>query len=129
MPAAKELKVLLVDGDMRMRQVTRFGLSQLGITQIEDAANGAAAIQSLEDRPVHLVMCEQKTPGMSGLELLQKIRVHPALGRTPFILLTGRGDRDLVMRASQAGANNFIVKPFSNAMLRNKLEAVVGKLD
>lgn len=128
MPLAKDLKVLVVDDQLSMRQLARYGLAQIGITQVEDVPNGLAAISSLEGRPVHIVMSDYNMPGMTGLELLQKIRAHQTLRKTPFILITGRGDRELVMKAAQAGANNFIVKPFSNSVLKTKIEAVVGKL-
>ncbi|MEC9347705.1 MAG: response regulator [Pseudomonadota bacterium] len=128
MPLAKDLKVLVVDDQLSMRQLARYGLAQIGITQVEDVPNGLAAISSLEGRPVHVVMSDYNMPGMTGLELLQKIRAHQTLRKTPFILITGRGDRELVMKAAQAGANNFIVKPFSNSVLKTKIEAVVGKL-
>jgi two-component system chemotaxis response regulator CheY len=67
-------------------------------------------------------------PEMDGLEFLRAVRGHPAARRVPFILVTGRGDRELVVKAAQAGANNYVVKPFTADILRTKIEQVVGRL-
>ena len=67
-------------------------------------------------------------PEMDGLALLRAVRGHPAVRKLPFILLTGRGDRELVVKAAQAGVNNYLVKPFTQVTLREKIEQVIGKL-
>lgn len=56
------------------------------------------------------------------------MRSHPAVRKVPFILLTGRGDKELVVMAAQAGVNNYLVKPFTPDILRTKIEQVVGRL-
>ena len=67
-------------------------------------------------------------PVMNGLDLLRAIRSNATLRKTPFILATGRGDKELVVMAAKAGVNNYVIKPFSAEILRGKIEAVVGKL-
>jgi two-component system, chemotaxis family, chemotaxis protein CheY len=67
-------------------------------------------------------------PEMDGLALLRAVRGHPAARKVPFILLTGRGDRELVVKAAQAGANNYLIKPFTADILRQKIEQVMGRL-
>jgi two-component system chemotaxis response regulator CheY len=67
-------------------------------------------------------------PEMDGLALLRAVRCHPVVRKVPFILLTGRGDRELVVKAAEAGVNNYLVKPFTAAVLREKIEQVMGKL-
>ena len=67
-------------------------------------------------------------PEMDGLSLLRAVRGSPAVRKHPFILLTGRGDRELVVKAAQAGVNNYLIKPFTSAILRAKIEQGIGKL-
>jgi two-component system chemotaxis response regulator CheY len=67
-------------------------------------------------------------PKMDGLELLHAIRRHPAVRKLPFILITGRGDRELVVTAAQAGVNTYLVKPFTESALLKKIEEVIGRL-
>jgi two-component system chemotaxis response regulator CheY len=57
------------------------------------------------------------------------VRGHQAIRKLPFILITGRGDRELVVKAAQAGVNNYLVKPFDENTLRQKMEAVLGRIN
>ncbi len=79
-------------------------------------------------QPLDLIISDFNMPEMDGLGLLRAVRGHPAVRKVPFILLTGRGDRELVVKAAQAGVNNYLVKPFTAEILRGKIEPVIGKL-
>jgi two-component system chemotaxis response regulator CheY len=79
-------------------------------------------------QPLDLIISDFNMPEMDGMGLLHAVRAHPVSRRLPFILLTGRGDRELVVKAAQAGANNYLVKPFTPESLRAKVEQVVGTL-
>jgi DNA-binding response OmpR family regulator len=61
---------------------------------------------------------------MSGYDLLREVRADPALGETPFIMVTAESKTDNVVGAKRAGVNNYIVKPFNAQTLRAKIEAV-----
>jgi len=128
MPTASAMKVLIVDDQMSVRQVTRMTLEQIGIHAVYDADNGNTGLQTLMRQPVDLVISDYNMPEMDGIGLLRAIRSHPHVRRLPFILLTGRGDKELVVKAAQAGVNNYLVKPFDAAILRTKIEQVMGKL-
>ena len=128
MPLAATFKVLVVDDQMTMREVTRMALQQMGVRHILDAENGSEAFQKATTQPLDLIISDFNMPAMDGLGLLRAVRGHPAVRKLPFILVTGRGDNALVVTAAQAGVNNYIVKPFSAEMLRGKIEAVVGRL-
>ena len=95
---------------------------------IEEAPDGEAALRSLLVQPVHLVISDFNMPNLDGLGLLRAIRAHPPTSKTAFIMLTGRADRELVQRAVQFGVNNYLVKPFTTAQLKDKLEGVFGPL-
>jgi two-component system chemotaxis response regulator CheY len=128
MPVASTLKVLIVDDQNSVRQMTRMTLEQLGVRQVHEAENGKVAMETACIQPVDLIISDYNMPEMDGLELLRAVRGHPAVRKLPFILLTGRGDRELVVKAAQAGVNNYLVKPFTPQGLREKIEQVIGKL-
>lgn len=128
MPIAAALKVLVVDDQNSVRQMTRIMLDQIGVRHIHEAENGVKAIDTASTQPLDLIISDYNMPEMDGMELLRAVRGHPAARRIPFILVTGRGDRELVVKAAQAGANNYVVKPFTADILRTKIEQVIGKL-
>ena len=128
MPSAVALKTLIVDDQNSVRQMTRITLEQLGIRHILEAENGRTAFDTASLQPLDLIISDYNMPEMDGLGLLRAVRSHPVARKVPFILLTGRGDKELVVKAAQAGVNNYLVKPFTTDILRTKIEQVVGKL-
>ena len=86
------------------------------------------AFRDLQARPAHVILSDFNMPGKDGLEFLRVVRAYPATKSTAFILLTGRADKELVQRAAQFGANNYMVKPFTVAVLKQKLEQIFGEL-
>ena len=128
MPVAADLSVLIVDDQITMRSLIRNSMTQMGITQTREAGDGEEALRALLTRPSHLVISDFNMPKLDGLSLLRAVRTHPPLKTIAFIMLTGRADIDLVARARQFGVNNFIVKPFTTATLKEKIEEVFGAL-
>jgi two-component system chemotaxis response regulator CheY len=128
MPNAVALKVLVVDDQESVRKMTSLILGQIGIRHIHEAENGTKAMEIASLQPIDLIISDYYMDGMDGLELLRAVRGHPVVRRVPFILLTGRGDRELVVKAAQAGVNNYLIKPFTPQVLRQKIEQVMGKL-
>jgi len=128
MPNAMAMKVLIVDDQKSVRQMTRMTLEQIGVRHIMEAENGVAALATAGTQPLDLIISDYNMPEMDGLGLLRAVRSHPAVRKVPFILLTGRGDKELVVMAAQAGVNNYLVKPFTPDILRTKIEQVVGRL-
>ena len=128
MPAAASLPVLIVDDQQTMRSLVRSGLQQLGFKDFKEAADGEAGLRALLTEGVKLVISDYNMPKLDGLGLLRAIRSHPPIRTTAFIMLTGRADKDLVARAVQFGVNNYLVKPFTVATLKEKIEAVFGPL-
>ncbi len=128
MPSAVAIKVLVVDDQNSVRQMTRMTLEELGFRHIHEAENGVQAMETASLQPLDLIISDYNMPEMDGLGLLRAVRGHPVARKVPFILLTGRGDRELVVKAAQAGVNNYLVKPFTAEILRGKIEQVIGKL-
>ena len=128
MPSAVATKVLIVDDQNSVRQMTRMTLEELGFRVIHEAENGVQAMETASVQPLDLIISDFNMPEMDGLGLLRAVRGHPAARKVPFILLTGRGDRELVVKAAQAGVNNYVSKPFTVETLKQKIEAVFGSL-
>jgi two-component system chemotaxis response regulator CheY len=128
MPAAAALKVLIVDDQNSVRQMTRMTLEEIGFRTIHEAENGKTAMDTAGLQPLDLIISDYNMPEMDGLELLRAVRGHPMARKVPFILATGRGDRELVVKAASAGVNNYIIKPFTPQTLREKIEQVMGRL-
>jgi two-component system chemotaxis response regulator CheY len=128
MPLAAALKVLVVDDQLSVRQMTKLALQEIGCRHVHEAENGTVAFKQATIQPLDLIISDYNMPEMDGLEFLRAVRGHQAIRKLPFILLTGRGDKELVMKAAQAGVNNYLVKPFTPAVLREKIEQVLGKL-
>lgn len=128
MPSPATIRVLIVDDQQSMRLLVRGGLQQLGFRDFEEAPDGEAGLRCAIAKPPSLVISDFNMPKLDGLGLLRAIRVHPPTAKVAYIMLTGRGDMELVQRAVQFGVNNFLVKPFTVATLREKIEAVFGPL-
>lgn len=128
MPAAAAIETLIVDDQLTMRSLVRNGLQQLGVTKTREAVDGEAALREMIARPAHLIISDFNMPNLDGLGLLRAIRAHAPTSKTAFIMLTGRADRELLQRAAQFGVNNFLVKPFTVATLKEKIEEVFGAL-
>ena len=128
MSKAAVMRVMVVDDQKTMRELARYSLEQLGITNVLEAPDGSGAMEQMEGG-VDLVISDYNMPNMDGMEFLRAVRAHPNYRKTPFILVTGRGDKELVVKAAQAGVNNYIVKPFTVNVLKEKIEQVMGKLE
>lgn len=128
MPAASALKVLVADDQQTIRSLVHTGLREIGVVDIHMAVDGEDALRQMLERPLNLVISDYNMPKLDGLGLLRAVRAAPQLKHLGFIMLTGRADGDLVTRAVQFGVNNYLVKPFTVATLREKIEAVFGAL-
>ena len=118
------LSVLLVDDSKLMINIIRGLLQHLGISDVDDANDGASALAKMRTKRYGLVISDWNMEPMSGYDLLQQVRADPGLGATPFIMVTAESKTENVIAAKQAGVNNYIVKPFNAQTLRNKIEAV-----
>jgi two-component system chemotaxis response regulator CheY len=128
MPAPSSLSVMIVDDQQTIRSLVRTGLQQLGIVETSEAIDGEDALRRLMTKPANLIISDYNMPKLDGLGLLRAVRAYPPTQKVAFIMLTGRADRELVQRAVQFGVNNYLVKPFTVATLKEKIEAVFGPL-
>lgn len=122
--AVSNLKVLVVDDDDTMRQLMRRMLTRMNAGSVVTAASGDEALHQLETArdPIDIVIADWNMPGMSGLELFQRIR--SGRPRMPFLLLTGRDDARSIVAARATGVPAYVVKPVSPQELDAKIAFV-----
>ncbi|AMO72626.1 response regulator [Sphingorhabdus sp. M41] len=128
MPAASAIKVMVVDDQSSMRAMIRRTLQDLGFKDVRDKPGAAEALDDVRTNRVHLIVSDYNMPDMDGLDFLRQVRADPVIGKTVFIMLTGTADAEVVKMAAEAGVNNYIIKPFSAAALKEKIERVFGEL-
>jgi len=122
------MKILVVDDSSTMRRIIVNTLARLGYKDVVQAADGAEAWDALQANPdVGVVITDWNMPNMNGLELVKKIRAQDKYKTVPIIMVTTEGGKKEVIIALKAGVNNYIVKPFTPQVLKEKLEGVLGK--
>ena len=127
MAVDKSTPILVVDDYRTMVRIVRNLLQQLGFANVGDASDGASALAKLREQTFGLVISDWMMEPMSGLELLEQIRADPELRALPFIMITAENRKERVARAEQAGADGFIVKPFTAEALGDRIAAVMGR--
>lgn len=127
--ADSKLKFLVVDDFSTMRRIVRNLLKELGYTNVDEAEDGAVALQKLNASQFDFVVTDWNMPNMDGLTLLQTIRRTPQLKHLPVLMITAEAKKENIIAAAQAGASGYIVKPFTAATLAEKLEKIFERLN
>jgi two-component system chemotaxis response regulator CheY len=122
-------RFLVVDDFSTMRRIVRNLLKELGYTNVEEAEDGAAALQKLRGDRFDFVVSDWNMPNMTGLQLLQAMRADAALKSLPVLMITAEARKENIIEAAQAGANGYIVKPFTAATLDEKLAKIFKNLE
>lgn len=128
MAADKSMNVLVVDDYKSMVRIVRGMLNQLGFVNVDDAPDGAAAMALLKEKDYGLVLSDWNMQPVTGLELLKQVRAEERTKMTPFVMVTAEAKVENVIAARQAGVNNYVIKPFTLAVLKQKLTSVVGEI-
>jgi two-component system, chemotaxis family, chemotaxis protein CheY len=117
------VKALVVDDSRAIRMLLNKTLRQLGY-EVEEAANGREALEMIEagDSGVKLVLADWNMPEMNGLDLLKKLRQNPALNSLAVVMVTTETEIEQITEAMEAGANEYVMKPFTRDILVEKLE-------
>jgi two-component system chemotaxis response regulator CheY len=122
-------KFLVVDDFSTMRRIVRNLLKELGYTNVDEAEDGAIALGKLKGGGFEFVVSDWNMPNMDGLTLLQHIRADPELAKLPVLMVTAEAKKENIIAAAQAGANGYVVKPFTAATLDEKLSKIFEKLE
>ena len=127
MNADFSMPILVVDDYQTMVRIMRNLLKQIGYENVDDAANGAAALEKVRAKRYSLIISDWNMEPMTGLELLQNVRAEAHSAATPFIMVTAESKTDNVLAARKSGVSSYIVKPFNSQMLKVKIDAVCGQ--
>lgn len=126
--ADKNLRFLVVDDFNTMRRIVRNLLKELGFDNVEEAEDGVDALAKLRATNFDFVISDWNMPNMDGLELLQTIRTDAGLSELPVLMVTAEAKKENIIAAAQAGASGYVVKPFTAAILEEKLDKIFEKL-
>jgi len=122
------MKILVVDDFGTMRKIIKNLLKELGYTNVDEAEDGAMALEKLKEGGFNFVITDWNMPNMPGIELLKAIRVTEGIKDMPILMVTAEAEKEKVVAAVQAKVNNYVVKPFTAAVLKEKIDAIFEKL-
>ncbi|MEM9989728.1 MAG: response regulator [Pseudomonadota bacterium] len=128
MSLKESLRVMVVDDMTASRGLLTQALDQIGIKKYDWVKDGQEALNSLATNPAHLVISDHEMPKMTGLGLLEALRLNKQTQKIGFILVTGSADPNVIKEGHKLGMNNYLKKPFDVAGLQKCIESVVGKL-
>jgi two-component system chemotaxis response regulator CheY len=121
------LRFLVVDDSVTMRRIVVNSLKNLGYENFIEANDGKEALEKLAgDETINFVITDWNMPVLSGLELTKNIRQDARLAKVPILMVTTRGVKEDIIEALQARVNNYIVKPFTPHILKEKIDAILA---
>lgn len=124
----KSLQVLVVDDMDSIRNLVNACLNELGVRKVVLSPNGSVAWNQLKDSAIDLIICDWDMPQMSGLELLRLVRASKPHSHIPFLMLTGSTEKEKVIGAVEAGASDYLSKPFSPQDLESRVIKLLSKI-
>ncbi|MCG6906204.1 MAG: response regulator [Desulfobacteraceae bacterium] len=120
------IKILIVDDFATMRRILKNILKKIGFTDIIEADDGSNALKVLEKEKVDLVISDWNMPKMTGIEFLKAVRANTAFKDLPFLMVTAEAQKQNIIEAVQAGVSNYVVKPFTEEVITEKLAKILG---
>lgn len=123
------MKILVIDDMSTMRKILKNMLVQMGFKNIEEADDGSTALPKIKEahaagEPFEFIVSDWNMPQMSGLDLLKDLRASEEFKSLPFLMVTAEAEQGNVVIAVKAGVSNFIVKPFSAQVLKEKIDKI-----
>ncbi|HMK65079.1 MAG TPA: chemotaxis response regulator CheY [Thermodesulfobacteriota bacterium] len=125
----RKMKILVVDDFSTMRRIVKNLLKQIGFENIDEAEDGQHALSRLKNDKYQFVVSDWNMPNMTGIELLKNVRSDPELKTLPFLMVTAEAEKEKVVEAIKAGVNNYIIKPFTAEILKEKMDKIFEKLN
>ncbi|KGM07336.1 Chemotaxis regulator [Methylophaga thiooxydans] len=123
------MKILIVDDFSTMRRIIKNLLRDLGFNNTLEADDGVTALPILEAGGIDFLITDWNMPGMQGIDLLKTVRADEKLATLPVLMVTAETKREQIIEAAQAGVNGYIVKPFTAATLKEKIEKIFERLN
>jgi len=121
------LKFLVVDDSVTMRRIVSNSLKNLGYENLVEAVDGKDALAKLEADPtINFIITDWNMPVFSGLELTKAIRSDERYNRLPILMVTTRGVKEDIIEALQAKVTNYVIKPFTPQILKEKIDQIIA---
>ena len=124
----KNIKILVVDDFPTMRRIIKNLLKDLGYENVDEAEDGQMGLEKLRNGNFEFVVSDWNMPNLDGLEMLKQIRADANLSSLPLLMVTAEAKKENIIAAAQAGANGYVVKPFTAATLEEKLNKIFEKM-
>ncbi|MFY0675796.1 MAG: chemotaxis response regulator CheY [Neptuniibacter sp.] len=124
----KDMKILVVDDFSTMRRIIKNLLKDLGMTNVTEADDGQTALPILKQGGIDFLVTDWNMPGMTGIDLLKEVRSDPNLASMPVLMVTAEAKKEQIIAAAQAGVNGYVVKPFTAAVLKEKIDKIFERL-
>ncbi len=121
-----EMNILVVDDFSTMRRIIKNLLQDLGYKNVSEADDGNTAFPMLKTGKFDFLITDWNMPGMPGLELLKQVRADAELSNMPVLMLTAEAKREQIVEAAQAGVNGYVIKPFTAATLKEKIDKILA---
>jgi len=125
----KDLRVLLVDDSRLILKLMPVMLGQLGIVQIDSANHAGEAEEKMANQKYDIVFLDWRMPGKTGLAFFEECKVKPAYQDIAFVFVSGGTEQDQIDKVLQAGAAEYIIKPFTAAVIEEKMAKVTAWLE
>ncbi|MCF6217231.1 MAG: chemotaxis response regulator CheY [Gammaproteobacteria bacterium] len=129
MPANPNMKILIVDDFSTMRRIIKNLLRDLGYNNTAEADDGQTALPQLKNGNFDFLVTDWNMPGMTGIELLKLVRADENLAKLPVLMVTAEAKREQIVDAAQCGVNGYIIKPFTAATLKEKIDKIFERID
>jgi two-component system chemotaxis response regulator CheY len=123
------MKILIVDDFSTMRRIIKNLLRDLGYTNTSEADDGKTALPLLQGGDFDFLVTDWNMPGMTGIDLLKAVRADSKLSSLPVLMVTAEAKRDQIVEAATAGVNGYVVKPFTAAALKEKIEKIFERIE
>jgi two-component system chemotaxis response regulator CheY len=122
-----KLKFLIVDDSVTMRRIVVNSLKSIGYENFVEATDGGDALTKLQsDKSLNFVITDWNMPILSGLDLIKTIRSDESMANLPILLVTTRGVKEDIIEALKAKVSNYVVKPFTPAILKEKIDQIIS---
>ncbi len=121
------IKILIVDDHMTMRQIVKRSLGELGFNNVTEAVDGIDALSKLQKETFGFIISDWNMPNMMGLDFLKAVRANESFKGIPFLMVTAEAKKENVFEAAKAGVSQYIVKPFTVSSLEEKMSAIFSK--
>jgi two-component system chemotaxis response regulator CheY len=119
------MKFLVVDDSVTMRRIILNALQRIGYNDAVEASDGQEALSKF-DGSISFIITDWNMPVMSGLDFARAVRAKPEGQTVPILMVTTRGAREDIVTAVEAGVNNYILKPFTPSVLKEKIDRLLA---